>query len=82
MHTPRDLTTDTTPSPAATDLAEAAAAVLARLRAQGPRVHCITNAVAQNFTANVLLAAGCVPSNAGYAGRCESREMATPGRCD
>ena len=29
-----------------------------RLRARGPRVHCITNAVAQNFTANVLLAAG------------------------
>ena len=27
-----------------------------------PRVHCITNAVAQNFTANVLLAAGAVPS--------------------
>ena len=25
-------------------------------------MHCITNAVAQNFTANVLLAAGCVPS--------------------
>jgi hydroxyethylthiazole kinase len=25
-------------------------------------VHCITNAVAQNFTANVLLAAGAVPS--------------------
>ena len=27
-----------------------------------PRVHCITNAVAQNFTANVLLAAGAMPS--------------------
>jgi hydroxyethylthiazole kinase len=36
--------------------------LLDRLRAQSPRVHCITNAVAQNFTANVLLAAGCVPS--------------------
>ena len=35
---------------------------MARLRARAPRVHCITNAVAQNFTANVLLAAGCVPS--------------------
>src|SRR3982074_1532370 len=44
------------------DLADAAAAVLARLRAKNPRVHCITNAVAQNFTANVLLAAGAVPS--------------------
>ena len=39
-----------------------AAAVLDRLRTGSPRVHCITNAVAQNFTANVLLAAGCVPS--------------------
>jgi hydroxyethylthiazole kinase len=39
-----------------------AAALLDRLRARVPRVHCITNAVAQNFTANVLLAAGCVPS--------------------
>ena len=36
--------------------------VLARLRHRRPRVHCITNTVAQNFTANVLLAAGCVPS--------------------
>jgi hydroxyethylthiazole kinase len=37
-------------------------ALLERLRAQAPRVHCITNAVAQNFTANVLLALGAVPS--------------------
>ena len=43
-------------------LPQAAAALLERLRARGPRVHCITNAVAQNFTANVLLAAGCIPS--------------------
>ena len=35
-----------------------AAALLERLRARSPRVHCITNAVAQNFTANVLLAVG------------------------
>jgi hydroxyethylthiazole kinase len=39
-----------------------AAALLDRLRTGGPRVHCITNAVAQNFTANVLLATGAVPS--------------------
>jgi hydroxyethylthiazole kinase len=39
-----------------------AAAVLDRLRTRAPRVHCITNAVAQNFTANVLLASGAVPS--------------------
>jgi hydroxyethylthiazole kinase len=36
--------------------------VLERIRAQRPRVHCITNAVAQTFTANMLLAAGAVPS--------------------
>jgi hydroxyethylthiazole kinase len=35
---------------------------LERIRRTGPRVHCITNAVAQAFTANVLLAAGAVPS--------------------
>ena len=36
--------------------------ILTRLRARSPRVHCITNAVAQTFTANVLLAAGAIPS--------------------
>ena len=36
--------------------------ILARVRARGPRVHCITNAVAQAFTANMLLAVGAVPS--------------------
>ena len=46
----------------AMELVPAAAAVLGRLHERGPKVHCITNAVAQNFTANVLLAAGCVPS--------------------
>jgi hydroxyethylthiazole kinase len=43
-------------------VAEAAADILDRLRARRPRIHCITNAVAQNFTANFLLAAGAVPS--------------------
>lgn len=43
-------------------VAQGTSDILARLRDRGPRVHCITNAVAQNFTANVLLAAGCVPS--------------------
>ena len=43
-------------------VAQTAWDILARLRARSPRVHCITNAVAQSFTANVLLAAGCVPS--------------------
>ena len=42
--------------------AQAAADILARLRAKAPRVHCITNSVAQNFTANILLATGAQPS--------------------
>jgi hydroxyethylthiazole kinase len=54
MHSPN--------APARDDAAQTAAAVLDRLRSSMPRVHCITNAVAQNFTANVLLAAGAVPS--------------------
>jgi hydroxyethylthiazole kinase len=43
-------------------LAHHAADLIERLRLRQPRVHCITNAVAQNFTANLLLAAGAVPS--------------------
>ncbi|HXZ46436.1 MAG TPA: hydroxyethylthiazole kinase, partial [Pseudolabrys sp.] len=52
MHHPQA----TSRNSAAQDALEAAPDVFARLRARGPRVHCITNAVAQNFTANVLLA--------------------------
>ena len=44
------------------DVPQIAATLLERLRERGPRVHCITNGVAQNFTANALLAVGCVPS--------------------
>jgi hydroxyethylthiazole kinase len=44
------------------ELAEIAADVLARIRDRSPRVHCITNSVAQQYTANMLLAAGAVPS--------------------
>ncbi|HTV29682.1 MAG TPA: hydroxyethylthiazole kinase, partial [Xanthobacteraceae bacterium] len=44
------------------ELADIAADVLARIRDRAPRVHCITNTVAQNYTANMLLAAGAVPS--------------------
>jgi hydroxyethylthiazole kinase len=44
------------------ELPHITADILARLRARAPRVHCITNAVAQAFTANVLLAAGAIPS--------------------
>jgi hydroxyethylthiazole kinase len=44
------------------ELADIASDVLARIRDRAPRVHCITNTVAQNYTANMLLAAGAVPS--------------------
>src|SRR3954467_2080099 len=47
---------------ATVELPAIAADILQRLREKRPRVHCITNAVAQNFTANMLLAAGAVPS--------------------
>ena len=39
-----------------------AVAILGRVRSRAPRVHCITNTVAQAYTANMLLAAGAVPS--------------------
>jgi len=44
------------------ELASVTADILARLRVRAPRVHCITNSVAQAFTANTLLAAGAIPS--------------------
>ena len=44
------------------DFPDIAASILERLRARRPRIHCITNAVAQNLTANVLLAVGALPS--------------------
>src|ERR1700710_2614750 len=47
---------------ATTELPAITAEILERIRGRRPRVHCITNAVAQNFTANMLLAAGAVPS--------------------
>lgn len=39
-----------------------AAVLLDKMRAAQPHVHCITNSVAQTFTANVLLAIGAEPS--------------------
>jgi len=54
MHHPQTASRDS--------VGQATADILSRLRGRGPRVHGITNAVAQNFTANALLAAGCVPS--------------------
>jgi hydroxyethylthiazole kinase len=44
------------------ELPDITAEIVERLRQRRPRVHCITNPVAQNFTANVLLAAGAIPS--------------------
>jgi hydroxyethylthiazole kinase len=46
----------------AVDAADQAAAILAKIRAEAPRIHSITNSVGQGFTANMLLAAGAVPS--------------------
>ncbi len=40
----------------------AAAQVLRDVRASAPLVHCLTNIVVANFTANVLLAAGAAPA--------------------
>lgn len=48
--------------PAAAAPSPGPAAVLEALRAEGPLVACITNAVVTNFTANVLLAAGAAPA--------------------
>src|ERR1700692_4496089 len=44
------------------EFADIAADVLARIKSRAPRVHCITNSVAQAYTANMLLAAGAIPS--------------------
>lgn len=41
---------------------EKAAEAVQQMRSSGSVVHCITNTVAQNFTANVLLACGATPS--------------------
>ncbi len=61
-----EITADSAPRPPAVTapLPDAAslAAVVERVRALAPRVHCVTNSVATNFTAHVLLAAGAVPS--------------------
>lgn len=40
------------------------AGILTRVLAQRPRVQCLTNTVAQNITANMLLAFGAIPSMA------------------
>jgi hydroxyethylthiazole kinase len=44
------------------ELVQRAGELIALLRERRPRVHCITNNVVQELTANVLLAAGAIPS--------------------
>ena len=39
-----------------------AGALLTEMRRRVPLVHCLTNHVVTNFTANVLLAAGAAPA--------------------
>jgi hydroxyethylthiazole kinase len=53
---------DTRSCPSLSDLPDIAADIMRRVRERSPRIHCLTNTVAQNLTANVLLAAGAVPS--------------------
>lgn len=53
-----------TTTSAASQSAAQFASVLARVAELSPRVHCLTNTVAQNITANVLLAFGAIPSMA------------------
>lgn len=48
--------------PPSSDYAAVAANVIGRVRERNPRVHCITNTVAQAFTANALLSVGAIPS--------------------
>ena len=51
-----------TSTPLISSLPDSAFDIFSRVRERRPRVHCLTNTVAQNFTANVLLATGAVPS--------------------
>lgn len=56
---------DTAPVPAQNSPAvsrDAVADVIASLRTSAPLVHCLTNVVVSQFTANVLLAAGAAPA--------------------
>ena len=51
-----------TPGSSGTDLLGSSIAALDRVRAEGPLVHCLTNDVVVNFTANALLAVGAAPA--------------------
>lgn len=52
--------------------ASGVASILARVARRRPRVHCLTNTVAQNVTANMLLAVGAVPSMASHPDEVEA----------
>ena len=58
MNDPNQRPTMQTPS----DWTRAAGALLDEMRRRAPLVHCLTNHVVTNFTANVLLAAGAAPA--------------------
>jgi len=47
--------------------ADGVIAILERIRARHPLVHCLTNHVVKNFTANVLLALGAAPAMVEHA---------------
>ncbi|MBK9989322.1 MAG: hydroxyethylthiazole kinase [Verrucomicrobia bacterium] len=48
--------------PAPTILTEEVIAILGHIRSRHPLVHCLTNQVVKNFTANVLLSLGAAPA--------------------
>lgn len=51
--------------------AQEVAAILDRIRARHPLVHCLTNHVVKNFTANVLLSLGAAPAMVEHADEAE-----------
>lgn len=57
--------------PQSTHLAESAALLLTKLRAEPPLTHCITNSVVTGFTANVILAIGAAPAMVDIVGETE-----------
>jgi hydroxyethylthiazole kinase len=57
-----DMTSSHRPEATGDALAEKAGELLARIRETRPLVHCLTNPVAMELSANLLLAAGAVPS--------------------
>jgi len=52
---------------------------IAQLSAQSPLIHCMTNTVVQNFTANLLLAAGAIPAMISDASECREFALQSDG---